>query len=55
MLDIFDKICNKFDETDDATIFIMEDAEYGGTYDRPWTSQKYRLLNARGETVQHGR
>ena len=55
MQEIFEKICNRFKESDDATITIMGGYEFGGTYDRPWTSHKYKHLNDRGETVQHGR
>ena len=54
MYDIVDKLVNRYSETD-ALISIMENEEYGGTYDRPWNLHNYRLLNDRGETVQHGR
>ena len=54
MYDIMEKICNRYSESD-AMILIKENDEYGGTYDRPWTLLKYRLLNDREETVQHGR
>ena len=55
MCDIFENMCNKFKETDDATNYVVDEDEYGGTYDRPWNLLKYRFENDRGETVQKGR
>ena len=55
MQEIVVNIANTLNETDDAAIYVMGGEEYGGTYDRPWILQTYKLLNDRGETVQHGR
>ena len=55
MYDIFERIGNNYEMTDDATIFVMDEDEYGGTYERPWALEKYRHLNDRGETVKQGR
>ena len=54
MAEVYEMICNTYDQSD-AKIAVLENSEYGGTYDRPYIYSKFRLLNDHGETVHHGR
>ena len=54
MLEVIEKIGNMYGHTD-LNIMLMENDEFGGSYDRPWVFSTVRYLNARGVTVQHGR
>ena len=47
-------ISNRYSQADALTA-VMENCEYGGTYDRPWLSSNVRFLNDHGDTVRHGR
>ena len=54
MMKVMELIVNKYEQTD-VKIAVMENDEYGGTYDRPWVFSHLSFLNGSGGLVYHGR
>ena len=54
MMKVMELIVNKYEQTD-VQIAVMENDEYGGTYDLPWVFSHLSFLNGSGGLVYHGR